>query len=83
MFTLILKFNSCLFIGVPVRAEDISTKRKLTEDILSDPRPRKYRNNPGYCDFVRNSLINYCAFTSHDISMRYLHSKADIQVKHT
>jgi hypothetical protein len=66
--------------GSPVKAEKLPTKRKLADAYLSDPRPEKYRNNPGYNDHVRNIITNYCSQSSADISYRYLYGKADIQV---
>ncbi|XP_021369785.1 uncharacterized protein LOC110460902 [Mizuhopecten yessoensis] len=68
-----------LYDGKPIATENIPTKRKFSDDILQDPRPHKYRNNHGYTDFVRNMMINYCASSSQDIAMRYLHPSADIQ----
>ncbi|XP_021365774.1 uncharacterized protein LOC110458418 [Mizuhopecten yessoensis] len=68
-----------LYDGKPIATENIPTKRKFSNDILQDPRPHKYRNNHGFTDFVRNMMINYCASSSQDIAMRYLHPSADIQ----
>ncbi|XP_069117170.1 uncharacterized protein [Argopecten irradians] len=65
--------------GKPVPVEEIPTKRKFCDDVLEDPRPHKYRNNPGYPDFVRNMMVNHCNQYSQDMAMRFLHPSADIQ----
>ena len=44
--------------GSPVKTEDLPMKRRMTGNIFADPRPVKYRNNPGFCDRVRNMVFN-------------------------
>ena len=44
-----------------------------------DPRPLQRRNEPGFADRARNHVLNYCAHTQKDITMRFLYRKADIQ----
>ena len=60
--------------GSPVRAEKIG---KGADD--DDPRPLQYRNMPGYADFVRNSVTNFCYHSGLDITMRYAYPKADVR----
>ncbi|XP_062603717.1 uncharacterized protein LOC134265512 [Saccostrea cucullata] len=62
-----------------VKAENLPTKRKLAADFLSDPRPEKRRNCPGYNDYVQSIVTNYCSQSSNDISFRYMYGKANIQ----
>lgn len=66
--------------GSPVKAEDLLMKRRMTDNIFADPRPVKYRNNPGFCDRVRNMVFNYCSRSSENLAFRYLYSQANIQV---
>ena len=65
-----------IFAGSPVKAEDTPGAVRLN---MADPRPAHLRNVPGYNDFVRNMVINYCSDTSHDLSMKYLYPKANLQ----
>ena len=67
-------------LGSPVKAEKLSSKRRVAEDFFDDPRPLKYRNDKGFNDRVRNIVFNYCSATSKDISLRYIYPRADIQV---
>lgn len=67
-------------LGVPVDAENIPSRKRLSDESLEDPRPAKFRKVPGYQDYVRSLLINYCSMTSQDIALRYLFGKANIQV---
>ncbi|XP_069105157.1 uncharacterized protein [Argopecten irradians] len=53
--------------------------RDISDAILDDPRPLKYRNNPGYTSYVHNAAINYCSQSSMDMAMRYLIPVADLQ----
>nr|XP_022306019.1 uncharacterized protein LOC111112649 isoform X1 [Crassostrea virginica] len=55
-------------------------KRRMTDNIFADPRPVKYRNNPGFCDRVRNMVFNYCSRSSENLAFRYLYSQANIQL---
>ena len=48
-------------LGSPVKAEQLSSKRRVAEDFLDDPRPLKYRNDKGFNDRVRNIVFNYCS----------------------
>eukprot|EP00105_Crassostrea_gigas_P029744 XP_011451771.1 PREDICTED: uncharacterized protein LOC105345344 [Crassostrea gigas] len=66
--------------GVPVDAESIPSRKRPSDESLEDPRPAKFRKVPGYQDYVRSLLINYCSMTSEDIALRYLFGKANIQV---
>ena len=47
--------------------------------LLDDPRPEKFRNIAGYNDHVRSTVINCITLTSHDLAIRYLYPKADLQ----
>jgi hypothetical protein len=67
-------------LGSPVKAEQLSSKRRVAEDFLDDPRPLKYRNDKGFNDRVRNIVFNYCSAFSKYISLRYIYPRADIQV---
>jgi hypothetical protein len=40
-------------LGSPVKAEQLSSKRRVAEDFLDDPRPLKYRNDKGFNDRVK------------------------------
>ena len=53
--------------GSPVRAEKLG--KRASEEY--DPRPQKYRNMPGYKDFVYNAIINFCSNTSIDVTLRH------------
>jgi hypothetical protein len=65
------------YAGTPVKAKDIpNTSRKCK---LTDPRPPEYRNIEGYEDHVRSTVLNYCANTSKDITMKYMWERADLQ----
>ncbi|XP_056017128.1 uncharacterized protein LOC125680616 isoform X2 [Ostrea edulis] len=66
--------------GSPVKAEKLPSKRKYASDFFDDPRPQKYRNDGSFNDRVRNIVTIYCSKTSKDLSIRYLYSRADIQV---
>ncbi|XP_076091240.1 uncharacterized protein LOC143063144 [Mytilus galloprovincialis] len=66
------------YTGKPLKLEDIPLKRKLGDDLLSDPRPEKYRRMKDYTDYVRNTMVNYCAISSKDIAMRYLFPRANL-----
>nr|CAB3263320.1 uncharacterized protein LOC108950671 [Phallusia mammillata] len=44
-----------------------------------DPRPQRFRNMPGYQDFVRSTVINYCSKSSKDISIRHIYGSADLK----
>lgn len=61
-----------------MKVQHIPSKRKSTVN-LADPRPLKFRKLAGYNDFVRNNVINYCSRTSHDLAMRYIYPKANLQ----
>ena len=52
---------------------------KIDENRLADPRPAHLRNMPGYNDYVRSLVLNYCAAYQEDLTMRYLYPGADIQ----
>ncbi|XP_046328487.2 uncharacterized protein LOC124112432 [Haliotis rufescens] len=65
--------------GSPVTAAELPSKRKWSQHMLDDPRPQKYRHMSGYNDHVRNMMTNYCAKSSHNIALRYVHPKADVQ----
>jgi hypothetical protein len=80
--TQIFKKKNILFIllGSPVKAEDLPLMRRMTEDVFADPRPVKYHNNPGFCDRVRNMVVNHCSRSSENLAFRYLHPKANVQV---
>ena len=67
-------------LGSPVKAYKLSSKRRVAEDVLDDPRPLKYRNDKGFNDRVRDIVFNYCSAFSKDISLRYIHPRPDIQV---
>jgi hypothetical protein len=69
-----------LFIGFPVKADDLPRKRRLTDDLFNDPRPEHLRDVAGYADRVQNMVLNYCAETSDNITFRNLIKKANIQV---
>ena len=43
-----------LHSGSPVKAADLDVHNK-TESIRFDPRPEKYRNHPGYQDYVKKT----------------------------
>ena len=58
--------------GSPVRAESLARKAQDWDD---DPRPKKYRNQPGYMDFVYNATTNFCAESGLDLAMRYAYPK--------
>lgn len=45
------------FKGSPVKCADLDLGTE--NDFAFDPRPHKYRNNPGYPDFVRNLVTNF------------------------
>ncbi|XP_014678575.1 PREDICTED: uncharacterized protein LOC106818373, partial [Priapulus caudatus] len=62
--------------GSPVKAEDISSKVSCMQD---DPRPEHFRHMSGYNDYVRNAVINYCAESLLDMTMRYLYPKVSLQ----
>ena len=66
--------------GAPVTIEHLPMKRKQV-GMLEDPRPEKFRKMEGYTDLVRNVMINYCAYSSHDLALRYIFPQADLQVK--
>lgn len=74
------RINTYFTTGSPVKAEDLPMKRRMTDDIFADPRPVKYRNNPGFSDRVRNMVVNHCSRSSENLAYRYLHSQADLQV---
>nr|XP_022307572.1 uncharacterized protein LOC111113571 [Crassostrea virginica] len=67
------------YSGSPVKAENLSRKRKLNDDFFDDPRPMHLRNLASYPDRVRNMVINYCSGTSENLTYRYLIERADIQ----
>ena len=72
----VLQYQFLSFSGSPQKAEDTGVIHPWR---TSDPRPEKYRNMDGYNALVRSNIINYCAHTNSDLTMRYLYSKADIQ----
>ena len=73
--------NLLMFLkGAPVTIEHLPMKRKQV-GMLEDPRPEKFRKMEGYTDLVRNVMINYCAYSSHDLALRYIFPQADLQVK--
>jgi len=53
--------------------ESFVTKKEKRCSVLCDPRPQKFRNRPGYSDFVRSSVINYAAETQDDVTIHYLY----------
>ena len=66
----------------PTRAHDGSPKRAEKigrQSIDHDPRPKEFRNMPGYADFVFNATTNFCARTSLDLTMRYAYPRADLE----
>ena len=64
----------------PMKAESMVTPTsKCRGKLLEDPRPPDMRSQPGYSDFVRNTIINYVAATQDDVAIRYLYEKADMQ----
>ena len=65
----------------PTRAHDGSPKRAAKigrRSLLHDPRPKEFRDMPGYADFVYNATTNFCARTSLDLTMRYAYPRADL-----
>ena len=66
--------------GAPVTIEHLPMKRKQV-GMLEDPLPEKFRKMVGYTDLVSNVMINYCAYSSHDLALRYIFPQADLQVK--
>ena len=66
--------------GAPVTIAHLPMKRKQV-GMLEDPLPEKFRKMVGYTDLVRNVMINYCAYSSHDLALRYIFPQADLQVK--
>lgn len=61
-----------------MKVENLPRKRSLDHS-LDDPRPMKYRNSPGYNDYVRNVTINYVAATGHDLTIRYIFPVANLR----
>ena len=57
------------------------TMKRKQVGMLEDPLPEKFRKMVGYTDLVRNVMINYCAYSSHDLALRYIFPQADLQVK--
>ena len=62
----------CIFIisGSPMKMASLPGVN-VARGSLDDPRPLKYRNRPGKMDHIRNTMVNYCANTSHSLSIRY------------
>ena len=74
-----IKSCHCFFLsfaGSPVKAEQLATKSRAVR--LEDPRPLHLRNLPGYNDYVRSCVVNYCCSSGNDLAMRYLYEKADL-----
>lgn len=65
--------------GSPVKAQSLPLKEGRKRLSVDDPRPQKYRNVGGYEDRVRNHVLNMCANTGMDITMRFLYGKADLR----
>ena len=59
-----------------MKAEDLPPNKSMR--LLEDPRPVNLRNLEGYQAVVRSTIVNYCAVTGHDITMRYLYAGADL-----
>ena len=60
--------------AAPVEAEKLGRGAPVR-----DPRPPEFRNMPGYNDLVRNEIINFCANSNLDLSMRYVYDeRADL-----
>ena len=73
--------NLLMFLkGAPVIIEHLPMKRKQV-GMLEDPWPEKFRKMEGYIDLVRYVIINYCAYLSQDLVLRYIFLQADLQVK--
>lgn len=74
-------FHIFVFLGSPVKAENIGRLKKHSKKATAedDPRPPHMRNMPGYQSHVRSLVINYCATTNSDLSFRYLYRRADLQ----
>ena len=73
--------NRLMFLkGVPVKTEHLLLKIKQV-GMLEDPRPEKFCKMEGYTDLVRNVMINYYAYLSQDLTLRYIFPQADLQVK--
>ncbi|XP_071093600.1 uncharacterized protein [Haliotis cracherodii] len=66
-------------LKITVTAAELPSERKWSQLKLEDPRPHKYRQMSGYNDHVRNMMTNYCSKSSHNIALRYLYPKADVQ----
>ncbi len=56
------------YFGSPVKISNLPRKRRMLADsstkmlvVEFDPRPKKFRNQEGYNDYVRNLAINYSA----------------------
>lgn len=67
-----------VFSGSPMKTEDFPIRGDVTR-LLFDPRPAQYRNLPSYQDHVHNLVTNYCAQAGHDLAVRYLLPRADLQ----
>ena len=61
----------------PVRAEKLG-KGIEERDLFSDPRPQRFRNQPGYQNMVNMLTVNYCNATKRDSNWRYKFGKADL-----
>ena len=67
-----------LLLGSPVKATNLEVPSKRT-CTLDDPRPAKYRNNPGYSDYVKNMATNYMYSSQADLAIRYTWDRADLK----
>lgn len=63
--------------GAPVPAENLG-KRHKGIDADYDPRPPQFRNQKNYTDHVRNRIINFCANSNLDLTMRYALPRASV-----
>ncbi|XP_078495287.1 uncharacterized protein LOC108950657 [Ciona intestinalis] len=68
--------------GPPITIEDTFKHVRSAEVsgyMVDDPRSKKYRNlSDVYNDYVRKQVINYCASTGENITLRYLFEGADL-----
>lgn len=67
-FCVRINIQFCLLncTGSPIKAEDMPCG--FNHD-LSDLMRQKYRDTGGYCSFSSNSITNYCASLSLDLSL--------------
>lgn len=58
----------------------VSKRRRRNDDDDDDPRPLKYRKIDGKKERIYSLMVNYAHSCNHDINLRYMFPRADLQV---